>query len=218
VLEIVRRTGLARNTVRRFARARSPEELLGRDGTGKRPKATEPFEAYLRQRFAEGCCNAAQLWEEIRQRGYRGSYASIRELVRPWRDGLVPVALEPKPPTVRQVTAWIMSHPDHLDAEQSSGLKLAVSCHGLPSRSRAAEHIRSTHGPLSASDGTSRDESEQRAGPVPTPGPYRQPEQGYRVTRVPTRSSHHDRETLTSSPGAPTYRLPYKRPVTSARH
>ncbi|GAA1074725.1 hypothetical protein [Nocardiopsis metallicus] len=73
VLEVVRRTDLSGNTVRRFARAASSEELLGRDGTGKRPKATDPFEGYLRQRFTQGCRNAAQLWEEVRQRGYRGS-------------------------------------------------------------------------------------------------------------------------------------------------
>ena len=27
---------------------------------------------YLRQRWNQGCHNAAQLWEEIRQRGFRG--------------------------------------------------------------------------------------------------------------------------------------------------
>ncbi|MFD6094896.1 transposase [Nocardiopsis flavescens] len=127
VLEVVRRTGLSRNTVRRFARAASSEELLGRDGTGKRPKATDPFEGYLRQRFTEGCRNATQLWEEVRQRGYRGSYASVRDLVRPWRDGVAPTAPKPKPRKVRQVAAWMMSRPDDLEDEQRTGLKQVLA-------------------------------------------------------------------------------------------
>lgn len=44
---IARELDLARNTVRRFARAADPKELLVRNDTGKRPRNVEPFASYL---------------------------------------------------------------------------------------------------------------------------------------------------------------------------
>lgn len=127
VKEIARELGLARNTVRRFVRVRDPEELLGRDGTGKRPKAIAPFEGYLRQRFTQGCRNASVLWAELKEQGYGGSYASVRDAVRPWRSQHPPPGPPLKPPTVRQVTAWIMTNPDHLEEDQRTGLKQVLA-------------------------------------------------------------------------------------------
>jgi hypothetical protein len=46
--------GLARNTVRRFARTTDPEELLVHDGTGRRPSMLEAYEPYLRERWNSG--------------------------------------------------------------------------------------------------------------------------------------------------------------------
>ena len=48
--EIATRLGLSRNTVRRFVRAASPEELLVHDGTGRRPSILDEHAAYLRER------------------------------------------------------------------------------------------------------------------------------------------------------------------------
>jgi transposase len=53
--------GLSRNTVRRFARAADPEELLARDGTGRRTSILQDYKPYLRERWNSGCTNAAQL-------------------------------------------------------------------------------------------------------------------------------------------------------------
>jgi hypothetical protein len=53
--------GLSRNTVRRFARAASPEELLVNDGTGKQASILDEHAAYLRERWNSGAVNAAQL-------------------------------------------------------------------------------------------------------------------------------------------------------------
>lgn len=64
--------GLARNTVRRFARAATPEELLVKDSTGRRPRALDAFKPYLRRRWNDGCTNAEQLYQELRERGYHG--------------------------------------------------------------------------------------------------------------------------------------------------
>ena len=70
--EIAAELGLSRNTVRRFARAASPEELLANDGTGRQASILDEHVAYLRERWNSGCTNAAQLWQELRARGYQG--------------------------------------------------------------------------------------------------------------------------------------------------
>jgi hypothetical protein len=50
IREIAAALGLSRNTVRRFARAGSPEELLVNDGTGLRPDQDAVITLELRRR------------------------------------------------------------------------------------------------------------------------------------------------------------------------
>ncbi len=57
--EIAGELGLSRSTVRRFARAASPEELLVNDGTGRQAGIPDEHEPYLRERWNAGCTNAA---------------------------------------------------------------------------------------------------------------------------------------------------------------
>ncbi|MEO3813444.1 helix-turn-helix domain-containing protein [Sphaerisporangium sp. B11E5] len=59
---IARELGLARNTVRRFARTSNPDELLVNNGTGKRPRAVEEFAVHLRRCWEQCCTNAEQLY------------------------------------------------------------------------------------------------------------------------------------------------------------
>ena len=72
IREIAAALSPSRNTVRRFARAANPDELLVHDGTGKRDSILDEHAAYLRERWNAGCTNAAQLWQELRDRGYPG--------------------------------------------------------------------------------------------------------------------------------------------------
>ncbi|WP_449065829.1 ISL3 family transposase [Planomonospora algeriensis] len=116
---IARELGLARNTVRRFARTADPEDLLVHNGTGKRPKNLEPFAPYLRQRWKEGCTNAERLYQEITAMGYRGKSTALRTYVHPWRSQttIIPPS-RPQPPSVRTATGWFLRHPDSLDTDE----------------------------------------------------------------------------------------------------
>jgi transposase len=114
VRETAAELGLSRNTVRRFARAGSPEELLVNDGTGRRASILDDYVPYLRERWNSGCTNAAQLWQEIRERGYQGSCRQVRGYLARFRaTGDIPAPAS-APPKVRAVTGWIMTRPDRL--------------------------------------------------------------------------------------------------------
>jgi transposase len=119
--EIAAALGLSRNTVRRFARAASPEELLACDGTGQRASILDEHAPYLHQRWNSGCTNAALLWREIRARGYQGSCRQVRGYLARFRGSTAVPAPAPAPPKARAVTAWIMTRPDRLaDADKAS--------------------------------------------------------------------------------------------------
>ncbi|MEU8976860.1 ISL3 family transposase [Streptomyces monashensis] len=109
--EIARRLGLGRGTVRKYARAASPEAML-HGQWHNRTSNLDPHRPYLQQRISEGCTNLSQLHRELLERGVRCSYQTLRDYahaLRPRRNP--PMA---RPPSPRQVTGWIMSHPDHL--------------------------------------------------------------------------------------------------------
>jgi transposase len=121
ISEIAAALGLSRNTVRRFARAASAEELLVHDGTGRRPSILDEHMPYLHERWNSGCTNAALLWQEIRARGYQGSCRQVRGYLARFRDSTTVPAPTPAPPKARAVTAWIMTRPDRLaDADKAS--------------------------------------------------------------------------------------------------
>lgn len=129
---IARELKLARNTVRRFARASDPEELLVHNGTGKRPKMIEEYAGYLRQRWAQGCTNAEQLYQDVTAMGYRGKVTMVRPLVRPWRSRTTIALPPPSPPTVRQAIGWFLRHPDALESDEQQHLQtLTALCPAL---------------------------------------------------------------------------------------
>jgi len=49
------------------------------------PSALDAHHQHLRQRWREGCRNAAQLTRELKQRGYRGSKRTVMRYVQHWR-------------------------------------------------------------------------------------------------------------------------------------
>lgn len=82
---------LSRCTVRRYAGMEQFPQLA------TRPPAASPLDAYmdyLKRRWLEGCHTAAQLYREVKQRGFSGSRYMVRRRVATWRvtetTGLVP--------------------------------------------------------------------------------------------------------------------------------
>ncbi len=120
----MRETGLAKETVRRFYRAASAGELLAKIAGG-RPSVLDEHKPYLHQRWNEGCTNVRQLHAELRNRGYHGSYGTVRSYVQPFRElGAAPPAAAARPKT-REVASWILRDPDTLDDEEKFKLAQA---------------------------------------------------------------------------------------------
>ncbi len=121
---IMGETGLAKETVRRFYRAASADELLAKIHGG-RPSLLDDHKPCLHQRWNEGCTNVRQLHAELRRRGYRGSYGTISGYVQPFREaGAAPPAV-PGLPKARALASWILKDPDSLDDDEKAGLARA---------------------------------------------------------------------------------------------
>jgi len=76
--------GVSRNTVRKYLRAPGVPTAKRRR---KRSSILGPFEPYLRERLGEGVENCEVLLREIRAKGYRGGYGTLKAFVRPLRRG-----------------------------------------------------------------------------------------------------------------------------------
>lgn len=113
------------NTVMRFSRATTPEELF----TGQWQSRATPLDAYkpyLDQRRQEGCTNAWKLWEEPCEQGYPRGYNSVRDYVSRVLRGK-PQPVGPGPPSARAITRWILTHPDALTENDRLQLKAALA-------------------------------------------------------------------------------------------
>ncbi|MGW0885673.1 DesA/ISL3 alpha bundle tail domain-containing protein [Streptomyces sp. NPDC002671] len=91
-------------------------------------------------RWAEGHTNAVHLHAELKKLGYQGSYQIISDYLRPRRRRRIRV-VGPAPPGVRQVTGWIMRHPDRLS--ESEGLQLTELLTRCPELAAARRLVRS---------------------------------------------------------------------------
>jgi transposase len=148
--EIARRLGLARNTAAKFASAASIDELLVK--ATRRPTILDPFKPYLNQRWNDGITSATALHAEIRARGWNGDIQAVFRYLRQFRtadgrDRQARARLQltapdtPAPPKPRQVTRWIMTHPDHLASDDAANLARLLDA--SPALAAAAAHVRS---------------------------------------------------------------------------
>lgn len=135
---------LSRGTVRRFARATEPEQLLVHNDTGYSTSILEEYKPYLHHRWDQGCRNATHLYAELTARGYTGGATIVRDYIRQLRSAAprtTAAAPAPSaPPSVRQATSWLMTNPNHLDTGHCDQLT-AILNHS-PELATLADHVR----------------------------------------------------------------------------
>src|SRR3712207_1170764 len=85
------------------------------------------------QRLKEGCRNAAQLWRELQEQGFTGSYAVYAWIVErrapdsPGAEGPPDQQTQSRIPTPRTVTWWLLRPADQFTTTQATFLK-ALRC------------------------------------------------------------------------------------------
>ena len=103
-----------------------------------------PHAAYLRARWAAGSRNAAQLWRELRARGFAGSAATVRRYLQPWRADPRPhrpaaAWPRPRPPAPRRVRWWLLAPATELTPAQQAYLdRLRAACPAVAQAARLA--------------------------------------------------------------------------------
>jgi transposase len=116
---------LNRNTVRKFVRAASFPERAPR--VVRQPSVLDPHIPYLIERWNAGCRTGTVLWQEIRERGYRGQRVTVFSFItrlrkalgipaknRTIRDGKVALP-EERPLTPRDAVWLVLKRPDQRD-------------------------------------------------------------------------------------------------------
>ncbi|MFI0451372.1 ISL3 family transposase [Actinomadura sp. 6N118] len=137
---IKRELGLAKETVRKFYRAQSVDDLIATSLAG-RPSKLDEFKPHLHERWNSGCTNVTQLHREINALGYHGSYNTVCDYLAPFRKLKAAPPAVPAPPKVRHITSWIRRRPDNLDPDEQ--LKLNNVLAACPHLNALAGHVTS---------------------------------------------------------------------------
>jgi transposase len=153
IKQIARDLDLAIGTVRRYARAAAPGDLL-HDQWQHLAGPLDQYKPHLRRRLAEGCTNAAALHTEIKELGFPGTYTAVRRYVREHRPDKPPAPAPP--PSVRAVTGWLTRHPASLDEQEKQQRTDILS--RCPELDALAGHIRAFAKMMANLDGHLLDE------------------------------------------------------------
>jgi transposase len=139
--EIAQQLSIDVKTIRRYLRVGAFPEMAAR----RRATGVDRWMPYLEQRWAEGCHNAAQLWREIQEQGFRGCQTTIRQWMARLRGPSLPSqdkkdALRRQvPPSARQTT-WLLLHQDGpRTSEQQSYCEILL--HRSPDLARVTELV-----------------------------------------------------------------------------
>ncbi|MFJ3310413.1 ISL3 family transposase [Streptomyces sp. NPDC086549] len=135
--DIARRLGLDRKTVRRY-RDTSLDHLLD-SARDRRPEKLDAFKPYLQRQYAAGITNGRTLFQQIRERGYRGGYSTLTPYLRTLKAGTAPAA-PAEIPSPRRITSWSMRNRERLSTQEVEHLDQArLAC---PDIARACDLTR----------------------------------------------------------------------------
>jgi len=110
VREIAQRTGFHWRSIAKWVGLTAPAERIA---IAPKPSSPNYFQDYLRRRWEAGCTRGRHLFDEIKRRGYIGSFSNLERLLAKWR-GAKPTAPPPTPaiPAAQAVdptTGWLIS-------------------------------------------------------------------------------------------------------------
>jgi transposase len=116
---IARVLGVHRHTVQKYLALDAAPE---RRHANRTASILAPYEAYLRERWRQGCGDARALWRELQGRGYPGSYRPVARAVRQLR--LAEAAGRSAPPpgeglTPPQAIGLLLTRPEERTREQA---------------------------------------------------------------------------------------------------
>lgn len=124
---IAKKLQMSRVTVKQYLEY---EELPELGPWPVRPTIVTPYAPYIEARWAEGCHNSRILWEEIKQRGFPGSYGTVRRFVQRYRtksSGWARITTRDvrpvKVPSSRQASWLLLRKPDDLDPDDQGLLE-----------------------------------------------------------------------------------------------
>jgi transposase len=128
------RLGLSLQVTGQYWRAADAGALLA---PARPAHGLDRWKPWLRGQWAAGNTSIAALHAAITATGYHGSYDTVRRHLTPFRLAAPP--RPPAPPTPRQVTGWITSHPDRLGDDQAT--TLAAITARCPALAATARHV-----------------------------------------------------------------------------
>ncbi len=117
---VSRTLSLDRKTVQRSARQPDMDKLLVK--ATSRDNKLNPFKPWINQRWNQGITDAAALHTELQARGWTGSVQAVRRYVRPFRATTAAPLPQPALPKARQITSWLLRHPENLSDDEQAHL------------------------------------------------------------------------------------------------
>jgi transposase len=103
--DIARETGFGPRSIRKWLKFSAPPE---RRPTAPKPCSPSYFLDYLSRRWAEGCVRGRELLQEIKLRGYTGSFSHLERLLAKWRTAMGATLATPLPaPTPTTATTIV---------------------------------------------------------------------------------------------------------------
>lgn len=81
ISEIARRTGRDRKTIRKWIQSDGPPKKVRR----RRPSKLDEYKEYIVSRMQEGVLNATVIYDEIKDKGYKGKITILRDFMQPYR-------------------------------------------------------------------------------------------------------------------------------------